>query len=309
MTSKRGCAYLREDYRRRMRHDGAVSESQTLTSEPLPADNHVHSEWSWDTLVGSMHRSCERAIELGLPSLAFTEHAEFSSLVVPPDITIPEEFMRFIDGHTFTAPPLDVAGYLACVDECRERYPSLRILSGVELSEPHWHSSAATDLLTQLNADRVLASVHSTHIPGDGQYDITSALLIAPADQVMRYFLRDCEALADGYDFEVLTHIDFPVRYWPHDAPPYYPERFASEYQAALRALAKAGRVLEFNTRLPLHPQVLTWWHELGGSAISFASDAHHPDGIAHGFAKAVRVARAAGFEPSDDPTGFWGRA
>src|SRR5262245_61377084 len=42
-----------------------------------PADNHVHSEWSWDAPNGAMMESCRRAVELGLPSIAFTEHADW----------------------------------------------------------------------------------------------------------------------------------------------------------------------------------------------------------------------------------------
>lgn len=42
----------------------------------LPADNHVHTEWSWDAPAGSMERSCARAAALGLPAIAFTEHLD-----------------------------------------------------------------------------------------------------------------------------------------------------------------------------------------------------------------------------------------
>jgi histidinol phosphatase-like PHP family hydrolase len=41
----------------------------------LPADGHVHSEWSWDAPDGSMERTCARALDIGLPAVAFTEHA------------------------------------------------------------------------------------------------------------------------------------------------------------------------------------------------------------------------------------------
>ena len=37
----------------------------------VPPDNHVHTEWSWDAAAGSMEASCARALELGLPSIAF----------------------------------------------------------------------------------------------------------------------------------------------------------------------------------------------------------------------------------------------
>jgi hypothetical protein len=46
----------------------------------LPADGHVHSQWSWDALAGSMEGTCARAAEIGLPALAFTEHAQAADL-------------------------------------------------------------------------------------------------------------------------------------------------------------------------------------------------------------------------------------
>ena len=44
----------------------------------LPPDGHVHTEWSWDAANGSMEQSCAHAVALGLPSIAFTEHADFT---------------------------------------------------------------------------------------------------------------------------------------------------------------------------------------------------------------------------------------
>lgn len=45
-----------------------------------------------------------------------------------------------------------------------------------------------------------------------------------------------------------------------------------------LRVLAGTGRALEVNTRLPLDALVVRWWHQEGGDAVSFGSDAHSPD-------------------------------
>lgn len=46
----------------------------------LPPDNHVHSEWSWDTpAAASMEQACRRAVEIGLPAVAFTEHLDFTA--------------------------------------------------------------------------------------------------------------------------------------------------------------------------------------------------------------------------------------
>ena len=276
----------------------------------LPPDSHVHSEWSWDALSGSMDATCVRAVDLGLPSLAFTEHADVTSWTVPAEASLPEGWDSFLRGDLLTPPILDLDGYRACLDLCRSKYPMLRILSGVELSEPHWHQADTAALLLAGRFDRILASVHSTPIPGVGFIEFSSRYLDQPPDAVVRDYLAEAARMVVGFDgFEILAHIDYPVRYWPTDAKPYDPTDFEADYRSVLEALASADKVLEVNTRVPLHVEVVRWWHDIGGKAISFASDAHDPSELANGFAGATQLAEAAGFRPSRDPFDFWGRA
>ena len=133
----------------------------------LPPDGHVHTEWSWDAAAGSMERSCARAVALGLPSIAFTEHADFTGWVVDPGTRArmqPRNAARIGPDGRFRPPPLDAAAYLACVQRCREAFPGLRILSGTELGEPHWHEEQVKTLLAAGTFDRVLGSVHSLEL-------------------------------------------------------------------------------------------------------------------------------------------------
>src|SRR5438132_14174254 len=74
-----------------------------------------------------MERSCERAIELGLPAIAFTDHADF---------------VKVHDDQYC----VDIAGYLHSVHRCLAKYPGLRILSGVELGEPPWFPKEPADI-------------------------------------------------------------------------------------------------------------------------------------------------------------------
>src|SRR3984885_15349736 len=276
----------------------------------LPADSHVHSQWSWDALAGSMEGTCQHAVEIGLPVVAFTEHADFTPWSLGPDLLelVPDDWApRVIDG-VLTPPPLDLTGYLDCLRRCRERFPALRILSGVELGEPHWHSARAAALLRDGGFDRVLASVHSASA-GAGFAEISDSFRDQAPDRILRDYLAETAALITGFDaFDVLAHIDYPVRYWPQDAKPHDPDDFEDEYRYVLRTLADAGKALEVNTRVPLHPRVLEWWRQGGGQAITFASDAHDPAKLAAGFTEAVRVAEAAGFGAGRDPSGYWGR-
>jgi histidinol-phosphatase (PHP family) len=130
-----------------------------------------------------------------------------------------------------------------------------------------------------------------------------------PADDVGREYLAEVLRMIQACDaFQVLAHIDYFVRSWPADAGPYRPEMFEEEAHAVLRALAHTGRALEINMKVPLHGAVVSWWRETGGQAISFGSDAHAPERIAHGFADAAALAEAHGFRPGPDPTSFWTR-
>ena len=99
----------------------------------LPPDNHVHSEWSWDTHSASMRDTCARAVEIGLPAVAFTEHVDFRRWG-PEDGRDGLEVDR---GYRTGVSTFDVEGYLASVEECRDRFPDLRVVAGIEAGEPH----------------------------------------------------------------------------------------------------------------------------------------------------------------------------
>jgi histidinol-phosphatase (PHP family) len=275
----------------------------------LPADGHVHSEWSWDAPGGSMERTCARAAALGLPAVAFTEHADFTACAVTAS-DLDEHLQALITPEgSLTPPELDLSGYLECVQRCRDQFPGLLILSGVELGEAHWNSGAAAKLLAAGHFDRVLGSLHC--LPDGERFAEPPELYRhrAAAD-VIREYLAEVPRLVSGSDvFAVLAHLDYPVRYWPAHAGPFDPETFQEDFRHALRALADSGRALEINTRLPLHPRIVRWWHEEGGAAVTFGSDAHHPGVLARGFPQAAAMAEASGFRPGRHPCDFWTRS
>ena len=270
----------------------------------VPADNHVHSQWSHDTGPrASMAAACARAVDLGLPAVAFTEHLDFTDWG-PDD---PIAGTGITPNDQWGPRPFDVSGYLSCLDECRERFPSLRILSGAEAGEPHLFAGSAAAVLSSGRFDRILGSVHT--LPSRGRLVYARALLRRePADALMRRYFAEVVAMIEGSDlFEVLAHLDYPRRYWPEAAGRYQEQDFEEEYRAVLRALASSGRVLELNTASPLvSVSLLRWWREEGGRALSFGSDAHLPGYVGERFAEAAGLAEAAGFRPGRDPFDFW---
>lgn len=284
-----------------------------MDATPLPPDDHTHSEWSWDAGSGSMDGSCARAAELGLPAIAFTEHVDVTRWVRPPEVRrkLAARGLQVDDDGRFCPPPLDVDGYLAAVDRCRQRFPELRVLTGVELGEPHWFAEEAEALLAGGDFQRVLASLHS--IPVDGRPWLVDDLLGPHAPpgvdqaEVLRTYLGEALTMVEQLpgDVQVLAHLDYPVRRWRGR---FDPTAFEEEYRAVLAALAATDRVLEVNTRVPLFAEALDWWRDVGGRAVSIASDAHEPAAVANGFETAAAMVEAHGFGPDRDAHGFWHR-
>jgi histidinol-phosphatase (PHP family) len=267
----------------------------------LPADQHVHTQWSIDAANGSMRDACVRAIELGLPAITFTDHADLTTLVVSDAAA---EYIQAIGGEVidgvFRPPPLDVAGYLDCVDRCRSEFAGrLRIGAGVELGDPHLHPQAARALAGS-GFELVVGSVHSLRREA-GYADAADRFADLPPADVVREYLAEIIVMIETSDnFAVLAHINYAARYWPGSQGEYRSAGFEGDYRAALRALAATGRALEVNTSgwLPLDASLLSWWREEGGQAISFGSDAHDPVSIGREFDRAATMARAAGFGP-----------
>lgn len=267
----------------------------TAVPKPLPPDLHVHTEWSWDAPRGSMERSCERAIELGLPAIAFTEHADWALV---------HEGQHSVDIH----------GYLDAVERCRARFKGLRILTGVELGEPHWFPKQTAEVLDAGPIDQVHGSIHCIRVDGDmidasqfrDRQDIDFDLA------VREYFNETLAMVESDLPFETLAHLDYPKRYWRDGLAPYREKDYEEEIRAILKAAARTGRVLEVNTTRGhvLCPDlaVVRWWRAAGGQAVQYGSDAHQPDKVGEGFKAAAQMVESAGFKPAKDPLARWRR-
>lgn len=270
----------------------------------LPADNHVHSEFSWDTGPwASMVDSCTRAVQLGVPAVAFTEHLDFT-VWLAEDRAGRDGLVDRYPGHQGA---IDVEAYAASIAACRERFPQLRVVSGVEAGEPHLFGASVARHLAAAPVDRVLGSLHSL-VQGGRLIAVNRMLTRSGAGAVMRRYLTEAAAMVRASDvFSVLAHVDFPRRYWPGGPRRYAEHSFEAEYREVFRALAETGRALEVNTASPLASvDLVRWFREEGGRAISFGSDAHTPGNVGQRFAVAVDVVEAAGFRPGRDRFDFW---
>jgi histidinol-phosphatase (PHP family) len=282
----------------------------------LPADTHVHSEYSWDTgglaspaAVGTMRRTCARAVQIGLPAVIFTEHLDITGWVSAPEDVL-EHLRPLIDENGLMQPPvMDVEGYYQSIERCRRLFPDLRILTGVEFGQPHLDGSAATAVLDLSSLDRVNGSLHTLPFRGHRSEPATLYRELSDPSEVIWRYLAEILKMVDCGDFEVFTHIDYAVRYWPiQEHGPFDPLPFEDGFRQAMQAIARSGRALEMNTGRPLSPWIPQWWAEEGGRAVSFGSDDHRTDGLAANFADVADLLHHFGFRPGRYPEDFWTR-
>ena len=263
-----------------------------------------------------MQLVCTRAVEIGLPGLAFTEHVDFTewSLEDSDEVVGASDHSDPRPARVAERPrvaPLDVEGYLADLARCRDEFPDLRILSGIEAGEPHIFPASVATVLAAGNFERVLGSLHGIDVDGTLTGISKSMFRNIDAHEVMRRYFTELVVLVAGSSvFNVLAHCDYARRYWPTERVGAYQESdFEEEYRAVFKALASSGRALEINTRSPMASvSQLNWWWEEGGDAVSFGSDAHQPFRVGERFDVAVDVAEAAGPEAGRDRFDFWRR-
>ncbi|PWJ48285.1 histidinol-phosphatase (PHP family) [Quadrisphaera granulorum] len=283
-----------------------------MTGSGWPADDHVHSQYSWDASAGDMEATCARAVELGLPAISFTEHADFGAWRPPPGGWSWKGTVRGrTDEHgRFMTEPLHVRAYVEAVQRCRHLFPDLRIRCGIELSEGHRFPAEVAEL-AGWGFERVVGSLHALpdlHLPGE-VVEMRGAVAQRGLLGAVRTYLDEAAVMAaSDAPFEVLGHLDYPLRYWTPEAGPLPWADLEEQVRHVLTVLAGSGRALEVNTTRPMEMLVVRWWHAAGGQAVSFGSDAHAPEHLGRRWREVADAVSVAGFRPTTDPTAFWSR-
>lgn len=146
--------------------------------------------------------------------------------------------------------------------------------------------------------------------PGRSAIEPITSYRQRPAERVIWEYLAEARRMIAASDmYEVLSHIDYAVRYWPaQQEGPFNPRIIGDAFRQSMRDLAGSGRALEVNVGGRLRPWIPQWWSEEGGRAITLASDAHTTDALANNFFEAMAMAEHFGFRQGRQPEDFWTR-
>ena len=245
-------------------------------------DYHVHTRFSDGE--GEPRAYVERALQLGLTELGFTDHFSPPSLA---DVS-----------YGIATGGMD--DYIEAVRTTAAAYPELPVLLGIEVD---YLPEAADETLATIAShpfDYALCSVHFAdgfhfverrNEKAEGWHDVNHVW--------RRYYETLIEAARTGA-FDVVAHLDLP-KLWGYRAT----DDLSGLEQDALGAIAAAGLAIEINTsgadRRPVGemypaPDLLAR-ARLAGIPFTFGSDAHSVGRLASSFAEATTLARSAGYD------------
>ena len=250
----------------------------------INADLHIHSLMSPDSRE-SLDNICLRAMELGLKTIAISDHYEFYR----PG----REHPVFNEKH--------VEEELKIIEKARIRYNGeLNILFAIEIGQPHFDYHNALRLINNFPFDFILASFHKVGGSDLMSHDYTDEI---DRKRTLDSYLDGLLVLASLFDFDSLAHIDLIKRYSYKAGNIERIEEDEERVREILRTLIKRGKALEINTSLlrdfdePMPGEtVLSWFKEEGGEKITVGSDAHKREHIAFGFDRAEAMLRRCGF-------------
>lgn len=247
----------------------------------LPFDYHMHTTHSCDG-KSSMVEMCRRAVAIGMPEIAITEHFDRH----------PMDFCY----NTYHA-----EAFWANLQACRAEFPDLIIRAGVEIGEPHRFMDEVAPILDAYPYDLVIGSLHwvKNGIVFDNRFFHNRTV-----DQAAERYFTEMLRMVEHGGFDILGHLDVVRRqgfdfYGRFDIEPY-----EHLIRPILRACIEKGIALEINTSgmrravqqtFPSLP-VLRWYREMGGELLTVGSDAHRTDDLGHCFTVAREVALRAGF-------------
>ncbi len=251
----------------------------------MAADYHLHTHLCGHA-EGEPRAYVERALELGLQEMGFSDHL--------PMIT------RWQPGYSMRRDELE--GYVATVQSlAREYSSSIKILLGIEADYFVGFEPEIASLLAAYPFDYVIGSVHflTDGLPFDHP-DHRRRYAELGADHVFVEVYELIARAAESGLFTVIGHFDLPKKFGdrPRDE-----ERVAEAVDRALRAISRAGMAIELNT---------SGWRKPVGEAypaldilaraaehcipLVFGSDAHRPGDVGASFDRAQALAREVGY-------------
>lgn len=256
-----------------------------MTSElEFLTDYHMHSTYSPDGHA-SIDELCRRSLDLGMDTIAITDHLEWRSL-----------------WGSFR----NAGSYMRELEKKRQKYAplGLTVLSGVEMGNPHDHSRKAQAFLRDHPVDVRIASLHWLY----GENIHLEACFKGRDPQIVYrdYFNALGRMVSDFEEIDIVAHFDRIIMRGALLGTPLDPQTLEPTIRQALAAVAARDVALELNTRMldhapnwrPALTTMLQWYKEEGGTRLVVDSDSHRLEHLGSNLDLAAEVLDQVGLKP-----------
>lgn len=260
----------------------------------MTADYHVHSAFSFDCKA-PMEAQIERAIEIGLDEICFTDHVDYG---VRKDWDEPGPMEEW---HGKPKRNVDYPRYFAKLAEMQERYgDQITIRRGLELGVQR-HTIRQTEKLCERCGGELDFTLLSVHQVDDCEIYSPKYTEGRPQSEYNLDYYEELLAIARGCDrYSVLAHLDVMRRYDPAGEYPF--ETTRDVVAEILRTVIQKGKGIELNAaswRYQLEDiqprrEIMCLYRDLGGEIVTIGSDAHRVEHIGDSFGKARAILRDA---------------
>lgn len=254
------------------------------------SDSHCHSICSFDA-KHTVDMMCSRAIDLGLYSVAITDHCEVNGYADPNSSEFGDFSKRI---------PQSVED----IKQAQKKYgDKIIILRGIELGQPMQDLKSADVALALDDFDFVLCSVHNVRNEQDFYWlKYTKEF----AEEILGRYFDEVLQTAKWNKFDSLAHLTYPLRYiiGEHKIDVDL-SKFQDVIDEILLTLVKNKKALEVNTSglrqkigvtLP-DEGIIKRFKELGGEYVTIGSDAHCTDDLGKGIEEGMSLVKKCGFD------------
>lgn len=252
-------------------------------------DMHTHSEHSHDSACPIRDMAVSEKGK-GMDGFAVTDHC----------------------GLVFDSPDIFALARASVADAAVNNGTyGIEVLRGLEIGEARLDRDMANRLISSVEADVVIGSVHAVEL--DGELVPYSRIVFSDksGEWIDRFLAAYLDAVLETVmtcDMDVLAHLTCPLRYicgrYGIDVDM---ARYGEAIRRILECVIKRGIALEVNTsclyegsgypRILPTEEILGQYRAMGGHLITLGSDAHLSADAAKSFDSAVSVLRALGFE------------
>jgi histidinol-phosphatase (PHP family) len=248
----------------------------------IPLDYHLHTCYSEDG-DDSLEAMCQRAIELGIPEIGFSEHWDVGPYEINPRFFEPEP-------------------WYAEVERLRDLFSGqLIIRAGIEIAEPHLYPQETTEVYQRATFDYGIGSVHfvSENFMFNQDYFRSHT-----ADKVYTEYFAELDRMVRTANIEIVAHFDLPAR----TGIPifgYDPQRYEEQIRCVLKTCIERGLALDINVaglrklshNIMPDPLILKWYIEMGGQRLTLGSDAHRVPELGLHLEAALEAIRSTGID------------